>query len=320
MPLKPLTPPLRFSTVAFSSVDHPQYVDGSDPRAHPHHRESVYRGAYPKARNLYFLSRLHLRTVLSLTPRPLDNDAALIAWSAPTDPSRSDTSFADKISEHGIKLLHVRCEKPKDESGGLTREGAARALSILLDRRNHPIYIHCLDGVEVTSTLVACMRKVQAWSTPAILAELGRALRDSSSSEWTEVPSHLSSFLNKFGQPDGIRLPPRNHIPSWLWPAPNPLSILADPYAWAGSSHHSNSVNGNNQNTSSNANGDTSMSRSPSHAPVDAAQRTSPQPPIHHPVRRDRQLSIHHPTLKLHFEIDPDLPPLLAPRCEPSPS
>ncbi|SJX61531.1 uncharacterized protein SRS1_12516 [Sporisorium reilianum f. sp. reilianum] len=330
MSLKPLTPPLRFSTVAFAGTDQPQpywqlsvQEDSADPRSHPHHRESVYRGAYPKARNLSFLSRLHLRTVLSLTPRPLDNDAALMAWSSsaadPSSPSPS-TTVAEKASKLGIQLLHVRCEKPKDESGGLTREGAARALSILLDRRNHPIYVHCLDGVEVTSTLVACMRKVQAWSNPAILAELGRALRDSNSSEWTEVPSHLSSFLTKFGQPDGIRLPPRNHIPSWLWPTPNPLSILADPYAWAGSAHpsHTAASHGQNGAGSSNASStDASMSRNPSHATnngssdghANAASATSAHPPIQSHLRRDRQLPIHHPTLKLHFEHDPHLPP-----------
>ncbi|KAI3481613.1 hypothetical protein L1887_55837 [Cichorium endivia] len=291
MSLKPLTPPLRFSTVAFSGSDRPSTsgpdAGMDDPRSHPHHRESVYRGAGPHRRNL-----------LRLAP-----------------------SVAEKACQLGIQLVHVRCEKPKDESGGLTREGAARALSVLLDRRNHPIYVHCLDGVEVTSTLVACMRKVQAWSTPAILAELGRALRDSSSSEWTEVPSHLSSFLNKFGQPDGVRLPPRNHIPSWLWPAPNPLSILADPYAWAPSSHHNGPSNGYSSQDASNG-ADLQMAKSPSHAPVSSASsdtlavssaRSVPQQRAHASLRRDRQLPIHHPTLKLHFETDPDLP------AEPSP-
>ncbi|KIS70277.1 uncharacterized protein UMAG_11656 [Mycosarcoma maydis] len=330
MSLKPLTPPLRFSTVAFACTDQPQppwqasaAVDDTDPRSHPHHRESVYRGAYPKARNLSFLSRLHLRTVLSLTPRPLDNDVAILEWASSTDslPSSSLTTVAGKASKLGIQLFHVRCEKPKEESGGLTREGAARALSILLDRRNHPIYIHCLDGVEVTSTLVACLRKVQAWSNPAILAELGRALRDSNSSEWTEVPSHLSAFLTKFGQPDGVRLPPRNHIPSWLWPAPNMLSVLADPYAWAASSHPPHLSNGHVQHSHSSASStsnEPSMSRNPSYTTalngscdtnVGVASRTSPHPPIHPRLRRDRQLPIHHPTLKLHFDIDPDLPP-----------
>lgn len=313
MSLKPLTPPLRFSTAAFASADQlsNDVADTSDPRLHPHHRESVYRGAYPKARNLYFLSRLHLRTVLSLTPRPLDNDTALLAWASSDQRSHCSATSSEEGSNPPIQLLHVRCEKPKDESGGLTREGAARALSILLDRRNHPIYVHCLDGVEVTSTLVACMRKVQAWSTPAILAELGRALRDSNSSEWTQVPSHLSSFLNKFGQPDGIRLPPRNHLPSWLWPAPNPLSILANPYAWAGSS---SLVNGSALNASApiaSSIPDASMSRSPSTLPDSHLTNGI----THHP-RRDGQLPILHPTLKLHFEFDPDLPskpsPILA--------
>ena len=40
--------------------------------------ESVYRGSYPHARNLRFLRRLGLRTVLSLTPGPLPE--ATLAW------------------------------------------------------------------------------------------------------------------------------------------------------------------------------------------------------------------------------------------------
>ncbi|PWN52841.1 hypothetical protein IE53DRAFT_304829, partial [Violaceomyces palustris] len=109
-----------------------------------------YRGAYPKARNLAFLSRLRLKTILSLIPKPLDNDPSIKQWASSQHPP--------------VSLIHVRCEKPKDESGGLTRESAARAIGVLLDSRNYPIYLHCLDGVEVTSTLVACARKVQAWS------------------------------------------------------------------------------------------------------------------------------------------------------------
>jgi hypothetical protein len=44
----------------------------------PKSSESIYRGSYPHARNLRFLRRLQLRTIVSLTPAPLP--AATLAW------------------------------------------------------------------------------------------------------------------------------------------------------------------------------------------------------------------------------------------------
>lgn len=105
MSLTPLTPPFRFGTVAINPIE-----SDTDPSAQQH----LYRGAYPKARNRPFLSRLNLKTILSLTPKPLEQDKETAQWAA----------------AKGIRLAHVRTEKPKDESGGLSRDGAGRALMV----------------------------------------------------------------------------------------------------------------------------------------------------------------------------------------------
>lgn len=159
---------MRFGTVAFplpmSEWDAESSASPSTSSRITSFSECVYRGAYPKHRNLRFLETLHLRTIVSLTPKPITDDPVLAEW------ARAQNGGA------GIQVLHVRTEKPKEDTGGLTREGAARALMEVLNSENLPLYIHCLDGVDVTSTLVACLRKIQGWSEAVILAELTRGV------------------------------------------------------------------------------------------------------------------------------------------------
>lgn len=97
-----LVPPLRFSVAAANPSTLPPASSTS----------TLYRGAYPRQRHLPFLSRLKLKSILSLTPKPLDE------------------TIADWANHHSIKIIHIRCEKPKEEAGGLTRESAAKALMV----------------------------------------------------------------------------------------------------------------------------------------------------------------------------------------------
>lgn len=72
------------------------------------------------------------------------------------------------------------------------------------------MYIHCLDGVDVTSTLIACLRKIQGWKEPAIHDELARGVYASTSKSAgpkESAPKHLLQFVERFGQPDGVLLP-----------------------------------------------------------------------------------------------------------------
>lgn len=104
--LKSLVAPLRFGIVA-----HP--IEARPSKAVS--QQSIYKGSFPRRRNLPFLSRLRLQTVLSLTPKPLEAlDADVCSWAKKTD----------------VSLVHIKCDKPKEDGGGLSREGAAKALLV----------------------------------------------------------------------------------------------------------------------------------------------------------------------------------------------
>lgn len=107
--LDPFIVPLRFAIVA-QPID---ITTSSSLTAH-----SIYKGGFPRKRNLPFLSRLRLKTILSLTPKPLDAlDEEVTSWA----------------KKDNVTLVHVKCEKPKDDGGGLSKEAAAKAL--LVSRR-----------------------------------------------------------------------------------------------------------------------------------------------------------------------------------------
>lgn len=105
----------------------------------PHHfalvQDTVFRGAYPKPRNLPFLSTLNLKTILSLTP-----DAPV-------------------LEIQNVNLIHYKVDKPK-EGIPLNYSKMTYILSLLVDKSNLPIYIHCLDGQLVTGLVVWCLRFV----------------------------------------------------------------------------------------------------------------------------------------------------------------
>lgn len=44
----------------------------------------------------------------------------------------------------------------------------------MINRVHQPLYVHCLNGAEVTSLVIACLRKLQCWSVSSTMAEFGR--------------------------------------------------------------------------------------------------------------------------------------------------
>ncbi|KAG0346445.1 hypothetical protein BG004_001709 [Podila humilis] len=162
----PLIPPFRFGTV----------------------ENEVYRGAYPKQRNLRYLKRLKLKTILSLIP------------DAP------DVVFKQFCEDHGIQTIHLPVDKVKDNVP-LTYNRAVEAVQIIIDPDNLPIYIHCLDGASVTGLVVCCLRKLQTWNISSAMGEFLRYLRGG------VISSEESVFVEKFASEIEISKP----IPSWLW-------------------------------------------------------------------------------------------------------
>ena len=43
--------------------------------------------------------------------------------------------------------------------------------SIILDKRNYPLLIHCLKGQHYTGIFTACIRRLQQWALTSIFEE-----------------------------------------------------------------------------------------------------------------------------------------------------
>lgn len=167
--------------------------------------EGVYRGAYPSLINLRFLSRLGLKSMVSLLPEP--PAPHLLRW----------------CEENGVRNHAERVAAPREGTGEqevtLTHERVADLLQLLVLPERQPVYVHCLDGVVITGTLMMCLRKLQRWSMPPLIAEYARFARDG-----LEVPGppppHFLAFVHafkpelEFARQNERLLPER--LPFWL--------------------------------------------------------------------------------------------------------
>ncbi|KAJ5076884.1 tyrosine-protein phosphatase oca6-related [Anaeramoeba ignava] len=150
--------------------------------------EGVYRGAYPTPNNFRFLKRLRLKTILSLTPK---------------EPTKELTEFCKQQ-----KITSIFVETPKyDESVVFSSRQVAKNLEYLIDPKNFPIYIHCLNGINNTGLIIMCLRKLQNWSSSSIFFEFRRYSKRGGES--TDEKQFVEEFRSK------IQIP--NSIPSWLW-------------------------------------------------------------------------------------------------------
>jgi tyrosine-protein phosphatase OCA6 len=168
--LTPLIAPLRFGVVG----------------------PNVYRGSYPQPHSVRFLKRLGLKTIISITPEPL-----------------VDGPVKQFAVDSGINLIHVACgpstEKSKKKRAVPLSYGEARhVLELILDSSVSPVYIHCLNGSQVTCLIVACLRKLSFWSTEAIADEFQRY------SDWElEDQRFIQEFKSQ------IKVP--QQTVSWMW-------------------------------------------------------------------------------------------------------
>jgi hypothetical protein len=156
-------PPPIFPTYRFSQVE-----------------PELYRGGYPKERNVTFLKRLQLKTMISLTPKPI---------SLPLD----------------VNYIHIKVDKPKEEIP-LMYQKVNQILGLLLDASHYPVYIHCLDGQLVTSMIMMCLRKLMLWDMNSIKQESLRFLKEET------VTGEQQEFVEKY--PGEFEV--TSTVPSWF--------------------------------------------------------------------------------------------------------
>lgn len=168
-----LVPPLRFNSV----------------------QPSLYRGGYPRKVNFPFLESLNIKTIVSLTPEPIT--------------AASDNSFYEFARQRGIELVHIECAqsgKGKKRGVPMGYSSVLEALKYIIHKEFAPVYLHCLNGGQVTSLVIACLRKLQFWSSIAIFNEFINYT--------TSITVSDRSFVDGFkGE---IELNPEEKV-DWLW-------------------------------------------------------------------------------------------------------
>mmetsp|Transcript_23748 Transcript_23748/g.69715 ORF Transcript_23748/g.69715 Transcript_23748/m.69715 type:complete len:316 (+) Transcript_23748:33-980(+) len=159
--------------------------------------EGIYRGAYPSLINFRYLQRLQLRTVVSLLPEAPTPD--LLAW----------------CEANGIRNHAERIAVFKDEVT-LTQERAASILQLLILPERQPVFIHCLDGISVTGTILMCLRKLQRWVAPSIHAEFLRFASSDGASVLAAPPAHIAQFVDYFKVESVAAEFSPSDVPEWL--------------------------------------------------------------------------------------------------------
>ncbi|KAG0553783.1 hypothetical protein M758_12G039700 [Ceratodon purpureus] len=152
--------------------------------------DAFFRGAYPTIKNFRFLRRLHLKTLVSLTPE--------------AHPNRDMREFCE---HEGITVHNFFVDKFQGDGVTLTNAKVIQVLQIIINPENLPVYVHCLDGTHVTGVVVMCFRKLQSWNLSTSTAEFCQFEKDG------EISREESQFVESFrGE---IEVPVA--IPKWLW-------------------------------------------------------------------------------------------------------
>ncbi|KAL2002375.1 hypothetical protein VTN02DRAFT_82 [Thermoascus thermophilus] len=145
-------------SVAVSAIDKSRinFLIPEEPRLPANFGEvvqGVYRSSFPETWNLPALKKLGLKVIMTLVDEPYPD---------------VHTKF---LQENGVKHYRIPIQANKDPNIFTPESTVINVLKTLLDRRNHPVLIHCNKGKHRTGCIVGCFRKVQGWPIPAIIAE-----------------------------------------------------------------------------------------------------------------------------------------------------
>jgi len=131
-------------------------------------------------------------------------------------PTAPTAPWAAWCADNGVRLIHIHCEIYKEKNPvnntiasrvlevgrdlapaefydrlvtlttGSDRIGRCLPAQLLIDPEAHPIFLHCMNGAEVTGLLVMCLRKLQMWSQTFALIEFSRSAERPPRKAWAE--------------------------------------------------------------------------------------------------------------------------------------
>lgn len=149
----------------------------------------VYRGAYPTLKNFPFLETRKLRTVISLIPEKPTQD------------------LVDFCEFNNVDLVHHVVEKKRDDVPVSSRD-ISEILSLVIKVDRLPVYLHCLDGADVTGVIIACLRRLQGWQTECISNEFSR---------YSRLGEMSFAELKLVNSVRDIEIGESHLLPEWLW-------------------------------------------------------------------------------------------------------
>lgn len=115
--------------------------------------EGVYRSAFPRSKNIPFLRRLGLKSVVSLVPE--DYPPKLLEYYE---------SAAITLRSHGL-------DGNKWPFKEIDTNSLQETLHDVLDLSYRPLLIHCNKGKHRTGTVVGSLRKIRGWALTSIFHE-----------------------------------------------------------------------------------------------------------------------------------------------------
>ncbi|CAO3582058.1 unnamed protein product [Absidia cylindrospora] len=162
--------------------------------------QHVYRSSFPKKKHFRFLEKLKLKSVLTLILE---------------DYPEQNMKF---LEEQGIQFLQFGIAGNKEPFVQIPEDKISAALAAILDKRNHPILIHCNKGKHRTGCLIGCLRKAQHWSHTSIFDEYRRFSHPKSR-------SMDQQFIELYDANQVWPLVDRRYLPDWptLGDPPPPL-------------------------------------------------------------------------------------------------
>jgi len=113
----------------------------------------IYRSAFPRSKNIPFLRRLRLKSVIVLVPEEV---------------SETMTKFYSSV---GTRLVRHGTDGNKWPFKEIEVNEMLLALADVLNPANQPALIHCNKGKHRTGSLVGMIRKVRGWALSSIFAE-----------------------------------------------------------------------------------------------------------------------------------------------------
>lgn len=115
---------------------------------------TMYRSAFPQARNIEFMETLKLKSILTLVTK-----------------TESCKHYDQFVWQHGINRKILDVEPNKEGKVKTNFDTLCDAVLFALNPMHHPVYIHCNQGRHRTGCVVACIRKIQQWPMDEILLE-----------------------------------------------------------------------------------------------------------------------------------------------------